>query len=333
MQNKNPNSLFGADINEYKENVNFDTLSRTVDFLYLRASGSASGKFRIDQKFIAFAKGSRQYKIPVGAYHYSVPSADLSTADSQCDGFISALQQGFGTGDYGDLFPVLDVEAPTNKSISTEQLLNWVNRFKRRFETKTRRKLMLYTGTFFIQLYDDFFIPGRGHILKDMPLWIAMYVEIPGNPPYPPNIGGWTRWRIWQYTEKGSVNGVDPPVDLNWGPNNIDYLRPPVNVRNFKATADRANIYTSWSQNPDVDLSGYNLFVNGNYITTLNRKATSYIISKSKHGLSSSTPLEVCIEAFDFDGDFSKKRTCAVVPKLRGDNNEIDETEYTSPIA
>ena len=61
MQDKNPNSLFGADINEYSQNVNFPILATSVDFLYLRASGSASGRFRIDKKFIDYAKQSREY--------------------------------------------------------------------------------------------------------------------------------------------------------------------------------------------------------------------------------------------------------------------------------
>ncbi|MDZ4957387.1 muramidase, partial [Clostridium perfringens] len=110
MQDKNPNSRFGRDINEYTQGVDFQTLARTIDFLYLRASGSGSGMFRVDKKFLEFAKGARNYGIPVGGYHYAVPSYDLTTADSQCDEFIDTLQQGFGEKNYGDLFPVLDVE-------------------------------------------------------------------------------------------------------------------------------------------------------------------------------------------------------------------------------
>ena len=162
MQNKNPNSRFGIDINEYTQDVNFQTLARTIDFLYLRASGSGSGRFRVDRKFLEFAKAARDYGIPVGAYHYALPSYDLTTADSQCDEFIDILQEGFGEKDYGDLFPVVDVEAPIDNKISTKALVDWVDRFRKRFERKTRRRLMLYTGAFFIELYNDFKLPN-GH--------------------------------------------------------------------------------------------------------------------------------------------------------------------------
>ena len=50
---------------------------------------------------------------------------------------------------------------------------------------------MLYTGLFFIELYNNFNVPGKGYPLSNMPLWIAMYRDVPVNPAVPPDIGGW----------------------------------------------------------------------------------------------------------------------------------------------
>ena len=161
MQNKNAKSLFGIDINEYTQSVQFNIIATKVDFLYLRSSGSGSGRFRVDKKFLNYAKEARNYGIPVGAYHFGVPSYDLTDADRQCDDFISTLQSGFGEKDYGDLLPVLDIETPVDKSISTKTLIDWIDRFRKRFEKKTRRRLMLYTGLFFIELYNNFYIKGK----------------------------------------------------------------------------------------------------------------------------------------------------------------------------
>lgn len=328
MQNRTDNSLFGADINEFTQGVDFEALARTIDFLYLRASGSGSGFFRIDRKFFEFAKGARQFGIPVGAYHYALPNYDLRTAELQATDFANTLEAAFGENDYGDLFPVVDVETPIDRSIPTSVLLNWIDRFRKTFERLTRRRLMLYTGAFFIDLYDNFYIPGRGFILKDMPLWIAMYVNIPGNPPFPADAGGWTRWRIWQYTEDGEITGVTSPVDLNWGPDSIDLLRPPVPVSGLRATMDSKNIYVSWDKNPDIDLNGYNLFVNANYITTLSRNATSYVIPLSRIRVTPDRAIEVSIEAFDVDGDFSTKRTSVIVPQNRYRGNNPTTEDY-----
>lgn len=308
MQNKNANSRFGVDINEYTQSVDFTVLAKKVDFLYLRSSGSGSGKFRVDKKFIDFAKKSREFGIPVGAYHYAVPSYDLTTADSQCDGFIDILQQGFGVKDYGDLFPVVDVEAPTDKSISTEALINWVDRFRKRFEKKTKRRLMLYTGLFFVEMYNNFKVPGKGYPLKNMPLWIAMYTAVPTNPPFPPDVGGWTRWRIWQYSEKAKVDGVGNPVDANWGPNSVDLLMPPDNVSGFTATR-RGNIITAnWKKNDDVDLLGYNLFANNYWIGTVDANDTNFSIKIGELPFTANGPVKISIEAFDADGETSKSR-------------------------
>lgn len=313
MQNRTDKSLFGIDINEYTTTVDFTVLARTVDFLYLRSSGSATGRFRVDRKFIQFAKEARNFGIPVGAYHFAVPSNDLTTADAQCDDFIGILQEGFGSGDYGDLFPVVDVEVPTDKSISTTALVNWVDRFRKRFERATRRRLMLYTGVFFVQLYDNFFVPGRGYPLSNMPLWIALYTAIPSNPRIPPDVGGWTRWRVWQYSENANVAGVGNPVDGNWGPNSIDLLVQPDQVSGLRASRVGSRINISWNRNDDVDLSGYNLFANNYWIGTVDANDTSFNIGINQLPFRPTGQIRISIEAFDFDGETSKVRSVVTI--------------------
>ena len=313
MQNRNDKSLFGIDINEYTQNVDFTVLATTIDFLYLRASGSASGRFRVDRKFLEFAKSSRDYKIPVGAYHFCVPSADLTTADSQCDDFINILQEGFGERDFGDLFPVMDVETPTDKSITTEVLINWIDRFRKRFEKKTRRRIMLYTGVFFVQIYDNFFIPNRGYPLKDMILWIAHYTAIKGNAPVPPDVGGWTRWRVWQYSESATLAGVGGEVDANWGPDNIDLLTQPKNVTGLVVNRKGGVLNISWKKNTDSDLLGYNIFANNYWIGTVDSDDNNFSINIKQLPFVVNGPIRISIEAFDRDGETSKNRSSFTV--------------------
>jgi GH25 family lysozyme M1 (1,4-beta-N-acetylmuramidase) len=325
MQPATSANIIGPDINEYRGDVNYQLLATKTPYCYLRSSSSGTGTFRVDKKFFEYVKGLKSVGILSGAYHYSKPSADFTTADSQCDDFIRVLQEAYGQGNYGDLFPVIDVEAPVDKSISTDTLLDWVDRFRKRFERKTRRILMIYTGSFFVDLYNNFYHSQKGFILANMPLWIAMYKEIPGNPPYPKDQGGWTRWRMWQYTEQGTIAGVNPPVDLNYGPTNLDFLKPPRVVRNFKATPVGKKIHLTWSGNTDLDLNGYNIFINGNYVTTLSKNATSYTIDLGP-GARPHERYELTIEAFDIDGDFSPTRAKAQVT-LRGDYESLNNEE------
>ena len=309
MQNRSDKSLFGIDINEYSQGVDFTVLATTIDFLYLRSSGSATGRFRVDRKFLEFARNARSMKIPVGAYHFGVPSYDLTTADSQCDDFINILQDAFGEKDYGDLFPVLDVETPTDKSISTQALINWIERFKIRFEKKTRRRLMLYTGVFFVEIYNNFFIPNKGYPLKNIILWIAYYTAISGNAPVPPDVGGWTRWRVWQYSESATVAGVTSKVDANWGPNSIDLLTQPRNVSGLTVSRKGNTLNIIWKKNTDTDLVGYNIFANNYWIGTVDAKDTSFSINTNQLPFKVSGPIKISIEAFDNDGETSKRRS------------------------
>lgn len=309
MQDRNPLSTFGPDLNEFSRDVDFLTLSRNSDFIYLRASGSGSGKFRVDKKFLSYAKECRRLGIPCGAYHFGKPSKDLESAKMQADQFIGILQEGFGPLDYGDLFPVIDVEVPIDKSLTTEEVVNWIDTFRYRFEERTRRRLMLYTGLFFISLYDDFKVLGKGYPLSDMPLWIAMYSKLPSNPKIPPNVGGWKRWTLWQFTEDGKLDGVGNLVDLNWGPNSIESLRPPSSVLGLKAYISGNKIFISWRGNKEVDLNGYNVFINDNYASTLPKKATKVVIDKNRFYLPLGKPIKISIEAFDIAGDFSKERS------------------------
>lgn len=329
MQNRTSANIIGPDLNEYRGTVNYSLLATATNYCYLRASGNGSGVFREDRKFVEYVQGLRSVGIKSGGYHYAVPSYDLTTADAQCDDFINVLQKAYGPGNYGELFPVIDIEAPTDKSISTDALLNWVDRFRKRFERKTRRVLMLYTGAFFIELYNNFYHSTKGFILSDMPLWIAMYPEVQPNPPYPRDQGGWTRWRVWQFTEAGTIAGVNPPVDLNYGPVNLDLLTQPRDVRNFRAVGSGRNIRLTWSPNTDIDLAGYNVFMNSSYITTLGKNATAYTIEIGPQ-VAPIERYEVAIEAFDTDGEFSQNRSKATVTFTRDENRDkelIEEEE------
>lgn len=167
---------------------------------------------------------------------------------------------------------------------------------------------MLYTGAFFIDEYNNFYIPGRGYPLKNMLLWIAMYTKIPGNPPYPKDQGGWTKWRIWQFSEDLVVEGVGNPVDANWGPNNVDLLTQPSIVTGLKAIESGGQIIVSWNRVPDVDLLGYNIFANGNWLGTVDAEDTEFRINRNKIPVKAGTAVKIAIEAFDYDGEVSKRR-------------------------
>jgi GH25 family lysozyme M1 (1,4-beta-N-acetylmuramidase) len=51
-------------------------------------------------------------------------------------------------------------------------------------------------------------------IFGQYPLWIAAYIKNP-EVSLPVIPIGWNEWQIWQFTEKGQVNGYNGDIDLN----------------------------------------------------------------------------------------------------------------------
>jgi GH25 family lysozyme M1 (1,4-beta-N-acetylmuramidase) len=62
---------------------------------------------------------------------------------------------------------------------------------------------IVYTGS-------DLWRNGGAAPLGSQALWLAHYTQ--GCPTLP---SPWTRWTFWQHTDRGTVPGIDGPVDLD----------------------------------------------------------------------------------------------------------------------
>jgi lysozyme len=185
MQNKD-NSIFGIDISHHNTVTNWNSIkSAGVKFIYCKATEGVS---YVDPTFDSYVKNAKAIGIPVGAYHFAHPDNDPI---DEANHFRSVIDN------YSlDLIPVLDLEVPSSNGAN---LVEWTRTFIAHIQQRT----MLYTGNWFISQEG---ING----LSDIPLWNSYYKDTP-----PPNIGGWDRWAVWQYIDKGVVSGISGDVDLN----------------------------------------------------------------------------------------------------------------------
>ncbi|MHB1419830.1 MAG: glycoside hydrolase family 25 protein [Bacillota bacterium] len=219
MQQVSPNCIKGIDVSHWQGDIDWHGIkSDGIRFAYLKAT---EGKTTIDSKFVSNAAGARSVGIPTGAYHFARPDLNitLENAKEEAQSFINAMQKGFGAGNFGDISPSLDLEVPARKdqgTISTDHLLAWADAYKNYFKKQTGKTLMLYTGEYFIKMHGNFHFPAPGNPLADMPLWIALYPKSSNNQTSPANVGSWSKWTIWQYTNLGKVKGITGNVDLNW---------------------------------------------------------------------------------------------------------------------
>lgn len=188
MQTRGSTNLLGIDFSSYQTiSDQAKLLSTSPNYVYLRAYGSSHSA--PDSTFITRAQLMRQNNIKSGGYYFATPTTPITSdggaeCDAQCDQFISILQQAYGTGDYGDCIPMLDVEAwgsttpqgPMYYGVTGDQLIDWVKRFRDRFFNTTNRRLGIYTGRYFMTDPSQMNVSStKLSEINDMPLWYADY--------------------------------------------------------------------------------------------------------------------------------------------------------------
>lgn len=187
---------FGMDLSHYQrlEDIKWDSLSIgngaiPIKFVVLRAT---MGNRSADKHFDEFWKLSKKHDLIRGAYHFYRADEDPVM---QANNFLANVKL-----ESGDLPPVLDIEKiPKRKS--TKELVEDLKIWCKIVEETYGEKPIIYT---YYHYYKDF--------LKDefvgYPIWLANYNDVPQPSPD-------AEWKIWQFTEKGIVKGINTKVDLN----------------------------------------------------------------------------------------------------------------------
>lgn len=187
---------FGMDLSHYQrlEDIKWDSLSIgngaiPIKFVILRAT---MGNRSADKHFDEFWKLSKKHELIRGAYHFYRADEDPVM---QANNFLANVKL-----ESGDLPPVLDIEKiPKRKS--TKKLIEDLKIWCRIVEETYGEKPIIYTYYHYYKdfLQDDF---------KEYPIWLANYNDVPQPSPD-------AEWKMWQFTEKGIVNGINTKVDLN----------------------------------------------------------------------------------------------------------------------
>lgn len=151
--------------------------------------------------------GAKSAGLLRGAYHFFRCNVD---AKKQADYFIDYVRS---VKDNGELPPVLDLE--TSDGMTKEKIVPAAKIWLDRVEAAFGKKPIIYSGQYFLQDYLVVAGGGPPAWAKDYPLWLAQYPNqyVEGMKPYLPR--GWFNWTIWQYSDKGVVNGINASVDMN----------------------------------------------------------------------------------------------------------------------
>jgi len=187
---------FGFDISHYQnvKDIQWDSLSignKTIPlkFVVLRAT---MGNKSQDRNFEEFWELAKKHQLIRGAYHFYRADEDPV---KQANNFLENVKL-----EEGDLVPVLDIEKIPVRN-SKEKLIENLKIWLKIVEEKYGEKPIIYT---YYHYYRDH-LKGE---FDDYPLWLANYNDVAQPSPN-------DDWKIWQFTEKGIVYGINTKVDLN----------------------------------------------------------------------------------------------------------------------
>lgn len=195
-------SKVGVDVSRYQNNIDWEKVKASgVDYAILRVGYrgyGSEGKIVLDENFVQHIQGALAADIPVGVYFFS-EAVTVDEAVEEAETVINTLNG------YDIKYPVIfdtehipDSNARAN-NLSVEERTQIADAFCSRIKSAGYEP-MLYANERWFLLHLDL------RELSKYPLWLASYRE-EINFPYKVN--------MWQYTEKGSVNGIEGNVDLN----------------------------------------------------------------------------------------------------------------------
>jgi lysozyme len=206
VQSRQIGNSQGIDISHYQGKINFNSIKNAgIQFVIIKVS---EGIDIIDIMFQTNYQGAKDVGLPVGFYHF----AHLSNNPIQeANLYLNTVNER-----NPDLWHVLDIENGSldKNNFSKSYISDWSRKWLTAVQSATRKVPMIYTGASFARTYLE-------SDLAIYPLWVAQYgANSPMSNPV------WDTWTMFQYGEKGQVDGItENTVDLNEFNGNIqDYL-------------------------------------------------------------------------------------------------------------
>jgi len=198
---RHKNKVFGIDVSHYQGKINWDSIERKtgdfpLDFVFVRSTVGVGS----DSEFNPNWQHAGKNGFIRGAYHYYRPNEN---SVKQAENFIKRVKLS-----KGDLPPVLDIEKiPSEQSMDSLKsgLKRWLTKVEKHYGVKP----IIYSGESF---YTDFLREE----FEGYTLWIANYSF------FEDEIR--KEWLFWQFTDKGSIKGIEGPVDVNIYNGNINHL-------------------------------------------------------------------------------------------------------------
>lgn len=189
--------------------ISWGTVAQTEKFAIVKATEGLTGNYD-NAWFGRDFDGAKAAGLVVGTYHFADPGTPVvDDAVGEARHYWATIRSRQVTG---VLPPALDIEKA--KGLTPTQLQGWVTAFLNETKRLSGRTPIVYTYPSFWDTY----MKTTAH--SGNPLWIAHYSTSPRIP------GGWTSWKMWQYTSTAAVRGIpDATVDRNYFNGSLTQLK------------------------------------------------------------------------------------------------------------
>ena len=198
---QNMTSSPGVDVSAFQGNINWSKVRASgIEFAIIRLGyrGYGSGKLVEDEYAKQNLSGAKAAGLKIGAYFFS-QALNTKEVDEEIQFMLKIL------GDKSlDMPIILDWEIPAEDARTAGKMdarsLTDIQRHFCQVMTEKGYKPMVYFN--WHQSENLYYLSE----LEDYPFWLALYQD---RMTYP--------WRVemWQYSDKGTVPGINGPVDLN----------------------------------------------------------------------------------------------------------------------
>lgn len=198
-------SRWGIDVSEHQGVIDWNLVaSTTVQYVFVRIGnrGATAGALNVDDYFQSNALGATEAGIPLSAYFFS-QSLTEDEAREEAEFALNALQsvavQGAAFQYVAYDHEAVQIEGARANDLSPEQFSANAKAFCEVIAQSGFEPMIYGNQTDLLRLTPE--------LRRTYPLWLAEYGVSAPTAPFD--------FSIWQYTNAGSVPGIEADVDLN----------------------------------------------------------------------------------------------------------------------
>lgn len=205
------------DISKWQGNINWEKIKNAdIDAVIIRIGlrGTVTKEILEDDKFFEYYEGAKNIGIHIGCYFYSAATTD-EEAKEEAEFIIKTIRENNLEFD----MPVyMDMEDKVVEKTGKTNIFNMTKTF-----LDTMKEANIYSGVYCSTSWaQDYYTPA---LFTNHALWIADWRN---------QCGYKGEYGMWQYTEYGSVSGID----ANYTDLNICYVDYPEMIKDLKYNTD-----------------------------------------------------------------------------------------------